>query len=79
MSQIFAFQLGLKIQKTNIRAQKIDGNILEIYKIVVFIFSILDKDVRERFFENGFLLADIKLDIVFKIFCQMMSNVNIDF
>ena len=30
MSQDFAHQLDLKIWKTNIRAQKIDGTILEI-------------------------------------------------
>ncbi len=49
MSQTFAQQLGLKICKTNVGVQKIDGTTLEIYKIVVSTFSVLDKDGRERF------------------------------
>ena len=59
MSPVFASQLGLRIWKTNVRAQKIDGTTLETYKIVVFTFSLLDKDGRERFFEESILLADV--------------------
>ncbi len=40
MSLVFAYQLGLKIRKTNFGAQKIDGTTLEIYKIVVSTFSV---------------------------------------
>lgn len=36
--------------------------------MVVFIFSISDKLDKKRFFEKNFLLANIKLDIVLKIF-----------
>ncbi len=54
MSQVFAYQLCLKICKTNVRAQKIDGTTMETYKMVVSIFSILDKNDRERFFEKSF-------------------------
>ncbi len=79
MNQAFAFQLGPKIRKTNIRAQKIDGTILETYGIVVSIFSVLDKDGRERFFEKSFLLANVKPDIVFGISFLTMSNADIDF
>ncbi len=74
MNQTFASQLGLKIQKTNVGAQKIDGTILETYRIVVSTFSVLDKDGRERFFEKCFLFADIKPDIVFGILFLTMSN-----
>ncbi len=38
MYQVFAFQLSLKTQNTNVRAHKINGTILEIYVIVVFTF-----------------------------------------
>ncbi len=79
MSQAFAHQLGLTIQKTNIRAQKIDGTTLKTDKIVVSIFSLFDKDSRERLFEENFLLADIKQDVVFGIFFLTMSNADIDF
>lgn len=43
IKQAFVFQLGLKIWKTNIEVQKINGTTLEIYKIIVFTFFILNK------------------------------------
>lgn len=79
MSQVFVLQLDLKIQKTNIGIQIIDNIILEIYKIIVFTFSILDKDYKKRFFEENFLLANIKSDIVFKILFLTISNASINF
>ena len=79
MSQVFAFQLGYKIRKTNVEAQKIDGTILETYKMVVSTFSVLNKDRREKFFEKSFLLADVNLNVVSEIPFLTISNVNIDF
>ncbi len=79
MSQVFAQQLGLKICKTNVEAQKIDGNTLETYRMVVFNFSVLDKDGRERFFEESFLLADVKLEIVLEMPFLTMSNADVNF
>ncbi len=79
MSQDFAYQLSLKIRKTNIRDQKIDGTTLKTYRMIVSIFSVWDKDDRERFFEESFLLADVKLDLVLRILFLTMSNTNVDF
>ncbi len=79
MSQAFAQQLGLKVHKTNIWAQKIDDTTLETYRMVVSIFSVLDKDSRERFFKESFLLVDVKLDIVLGIPFLTMSNTDVDF
>ncbi len=64
MSQAFAQQLGLKICKTNVGALKIDSTTLETYKMVISTFSMSDKDRRKRFFEESFLLADVKPDIM---------------
>ncbi len=47
--------------------------------MVVFTFSILDKDSRERFFEEGFLLADVKPDIVLEMPFLTISNADVDF
>ena len=47
--------------------------------MVVFTFSVSDKDGKKRFFEESFLLADVKPDIVLEIFFMTMSNVDIDF
>ena len=79
MSQVFAFQLGFKIWKINIKAQKIDGTILKTYKIVASIFSMSNKDSKKRFFEKNFLLADVNPDRVFEMPFLTMSNINIDF
>ncbi len=79
MSQVFAQQLGLKIRKTNVRAQKIDGTTLETFGVVISTFSISDKDGREKFFEKSFLLANISPDIVLGIPFLTMSNADVDF
>ncbi len=79
MSQAFAQELGLKIRKTNVGAQKIDGTTLENYEIVVSTFSILDMDGRERFFEESFLLAEIKPHIVLGMLFLTMSNADVNF
>ena len=79
MSQVFTFQLGLKIQRTNIEAQKIDNTTLETYEIVVSTFFVSDKDRREKFFEKSFLLADVNPDVVLGMLFLTMSNVDIDF
>lgn len=79
MNQTFASQLSLKIWKTNVRAQKINGTILEIYRMVVSIFSLSNKDGREIFVEESFLLPDVKPDVVLGILFPTMSNVDVDF
>ncbi len=47
--------------------------------MVVSIFSVSDKDGRERFFEKSFLLADVRLDIVLEMPFLTMGNADIDF
>ena len=79
MNSAFAFQLGLRIWKTNIGAKKIDSTTLETYGIVASTFFLLDKDSRERFFEESFLLADVRPDTVFGMLFLTMSNADIDF
>ncbi len=79
MSLAFAQQLGLKIRNPNVRAQKIDGTILETYEIIVSTFSMLNKDGRERFFEKSFLLADVRSDIVLGMPFLTMSHADVNF
>ena len=47
--------------------------------MVVSTFSMSDKDNRERFFEESFLLANVKLKIVLEIPFLIMSNADVDF
>ncbi len=39
----------------------------------------LNKDSRESFFEESFLLADVKLDVVLRMPFLTMSNADINF
>ena len=79
MSQVFASQLDLKIWITIVGVQKIDSTILQTYEMVVFTFSILDKDNKEKFLKKSFLLADNNPDVVLKMLFLTMSNVDIHF
>ena len=79
MSQAFAQQLGLKIRKINVGAQKIDGITLETYGMVVSTFSVSNKDWRGRFFEKNFLMADVSPNMVLGMPFLTMSNVNVNF
>ncbi len=79
MNQAFTYQLVVKVCKTDVGTQKIDGTILETHAIVVSAFSMSNKDNREKIFEESFLLTDVKPDIVFGMLFLTMSNVNVDF
>ncbi len=39
----------------------------------------LDKDGKEKFFEESFLLANVKPDVVFGMPFLIMSNADVDF
>ncbi len=47
--------------------------------MVVSIFFMLDKNSRERFFEESLILADIKSDVILGIPFPTISNVDVDF
>ena len=42
-------------------------------------FSVSNKNDKKRFFEESFLLADVKPEIVFKMLFLTMSNADIHF
>ena len=50
MTPAYTAQLGLKVQKTNIGAQKIDGSSLKTHGIVIATFQVFDKLSRSWFF-----------------------------
>ncbi len=47
--------------------------------MVVSIFLVSDKDGREKFFEESFLLANVRPDIVLGMPFLTMSNTDVDF
>ena len=50
ISLAYAKKLGLKTQKTNVGAQKIDGSALEIFEMVIADFQVEDKGGMPTFF-----------------------------
>ena len=47
--------------------------------MVVSTFFVLNKDGKERFFKESFLLVNVNPNVVFEIFFLTINNSNIDF
>lgn len=75
----FAEKFGFQVQRINISTQKTDGSKLDIFDIVINTFLVEDKNRRSQFFEKTFLLADLSINIVLKIFFLTLSNVKVNF
>ena len=79
MNLDFARKLGLKIWKTNIGAQKIDGSTLETFEMVIADFQIGDNNNRPRFFQETFLVADTKFEMILGLLFLKISNADVSF
>ena len=79
MSFAYAKRLGLKTRKTNVGAQKIDGSTLEIFGMMIADFQVEDKGGRPRFFQETFLVADIKFKIILGMPFLKFSNADVSF
>ena len=72
----YARKLGLKIQKINVGAQKIDGFALKTFGMVIADFELEDKASRPRFFQKTFLVADTKFELILGMLFLKISNAN---
>ena len=79
MSFAYIEKLGLKTQKTNVRAQKIDSSALETFGMVIADFQVEDKGGRLKFFQKIFLVANTKFEVILRIFFLKISNTNVLF
>ena len=79
MTPADAANLGLKVQKTDIGAQKIDGSTFETFGIVLANFQVEDKLGRAWFFQETFLLADISMEVVLGMPFLTLSNADVQF
>ena len=57
----------------------IDGSTLETFGMMIAGFQIEDKVGRPRFFQETFLVANSKLEIILRIFFLKLSNADISF
>lgn len=60
-------------------AQKIDDSKLETFGMVIALFQVDNKDEKSCFFEEIFLLAEISIDVAFRMFFLTLSNVQVNF
>lgn len=79
MTPAYAKKPGLRIQKTNIGAQKIDRSTLEIYGIVIASFQVQNMLEKARFFKETFLVVDTSVEVIFKMSFLTLRKVEIDF
>ena len=75
----FTRKLGLFIRPTDIGVQKIDGTMLDTYRMVVTAFSVTDQANRVIFFEKTFLMANVGPEIVLGMLFLTLSGADIDF
>lgn len=79
MQPSFARKIGFHVWKSNIGIQKIDGNRLEYFEMVIASFVVDDKDGKSQFFEETCLLADDNMNVIFVMFFPPLNNVKIYF
>ena len=79
MTLAYTKKLGLRTQKTDLRAQKIDGSLLKTYEMVIAAFQVRDKLGKARFFQETFLLADTSMEVVLEMLFLIFSNADIQF
>ena len=79
MNLDFAWKLGLKVQKTNVGAQKIDGSALKTFGMVIANFQVEDKTNRPRFFQKTFPMVDTKFEVILGMPFLKISNVDVSF
>ena len=79
MSPAYAKKLGLNTWKTNVKAQKIDGSALETFGMVIAEFQVDNKGGRPRFFQETFLVANTKFELVLRMPFSKINNANVAF
>ena len=67
MNLSYAKKLSLKVQKTNVRAKKINGFAPKIIEMIIADFQIKDKVSKLRFFQKTFLVTKNKFKIILEM------------
>ena len=79
MTPAYAAHLGFKVRVTNVGVQKIDRFSLATYGMVITAFQVINKLGRSWFFQETFLLADIKMEVVLGMLFFTLSNADVQF
>lgn len=79
MHLAYTKKIRLFIQRTDVSAYQINGSALATFGMVIVVFSVNDKNRKVRFFEKNFLLANVSLDVVFRISFLILNNTDFRF
>ena len=79
MNPIYIEKLSFKTRKINVKTQKIDGSVLEIFRMVIADFQVENKGSRPKFFQKTFLVADIKFEVILGLLFLKISNADMSF
>ena len=79
MNPDYTWKLRLKIRRTNIGAQKIDGSVLKTFGMVIVNFQVEDKASKPRFFQETFLVVDTKFEVILGMPFLKINNANMSF
>ena len=79
MHPAFAERLGIVVQTTNVGAKKIDSITFETYGMVVAAFLVTDQADKVKFFEKIFLVANVSLDMIFRMPFLILSDADVKF
>ena len=79
MSPSYTKKLSLKTWKNNVGAQKIDGSALKTFWMVIADFQVEDKVGRPRFFQETFLVANTKFEVILEMLFLKLSNADVSF
>ena len=75
----FARKLSLKVWKTNVGAQMINGSALKTFGMIITDFQVENKANRPRFFQETFLIINIKFEMILKMTFLKISNSDVSF
>ena len=79
MHSAYATKLGFRVRKIDVGIQKIDRSYLDIFGMVIVDCSVKNKLGRVRFFQKTFLLANICLEVVLRMFFLIFSMADVRF
>ena len=79
MNPAYAKKLKFHIRQTDIGAQKIDGSHLNTFGMVIAGFSLQDKLKKVRIFQETFLVANTRIEVVLGMLFLTFSNADIRF
>lgn len=79
MTRSYTIKLGLKVWRTDVRAQKIDGFTLETFAMILANFQVENKLKKAWFFQETFLVSNISVEVVLKMPFLTLSNVDVVF